>query len=125
MDPGGRVAISGFYDDVREPSPARREEIARFPFDAERFAAEIGIDGLVGEAGYSPLERLWLRPTCEVNGISGGYAGEGAKTVIPAAATAKLSFRLVPDLTPDRVDRLLGAHFAGLALPGVRLECGG
>jgi acetylornithine deacetylase/succinyl-diaminopimelate desuccinylase-like protein len=122
MGPGGRVALSGFYDDVRDASPARRQEIARFPFDAERFASEIGIDHLVGEKGYAPLERLWLRPTCEVNGITGGYAGEGAKTVIPSTALAKVSFRLVPDQTPDGVERLLREHLRGLAMPEVRLE---
>jgi acetylornithine deacetylase/succinyl-diaminopimelate desuccinylase-like protein len=122
VDPGGRVAIPGFYDDVREPSPARREELARFPFEEERFASDSGIDVLSGEEGYTALERLWLRPTCEVNGIFGGYTGEGAKTVIPSAAAAKVSFRLVPDQTPERVERLLLTHLASLALPGVRID---
>jgi acetylornithine deacetylase/succinyl-diaminopimelate desuccinylase-like protein len=121
-DSGGRIAISGFYDDVQKPSPTRREELARFPFDEGRFAAEVGIEALVGENGYTALERLWLRPTCEVNGLLSGYTGEGAKTVIPAASTAKLSFRLVPDQTPERVEQLLRAHLSGLRLPGIQLE---
>ena len=119
QDATGMVTIPRFYDDVRVPSPARREELARLAFDGRGFAAEIGIDALVGEAGYTPLERLWLRPTCEVNGLSGGYAGEGAKTVIPASARAKLSFRLVPEQTPERVEALLRDHVARLAIPGV------
>jgi acetylornithine deacetylase/succinyl-diaminopimelate desuccinylase-like protein len=122
VDPRGRVALPGFYDDVREPTPARRQEIARLPFDEERFASEIGIESLTGEAGYGPLERLWLRPTCEVNGFVSGYVGEGAKTVIPASALAKVSFRLVPDQTPARVEQLLRQHLAHLAIPGVSLE---
>ena len=121
-DATGRVAIPGFYDDVREPSQARRQELARLPFDEGRFASEIGIGSLTGEEGYGPLERLWLRPTCEVNGIVGGYTGEGAKTVIPSTATAKVSFRLVPDQTPERVERRLRDHFARLGIPGVSFE---
>ena len=121
-DGSGRVAIPGFYDDVREPSPARRAEIARLRFDEVHLASEIGIDALTGEEGYSPLERLWLRPTCEVNGLWGGYTGEGAKTVIPSAARAKVSVRLVPDQTPERVERLLRGHLERLAIPGVSLD---
>ena len=118
----GRVAIAGFYDDVREPSPARLEEIARLGFDEAGFAAEIGIESLSGEAGFGALERLWLRPTCEVNGIAGGYAGEGAKTVIPSTAFAKVSFRLVAEQTPERVERQLREHLDRLRIPGVRLD---
>jgi acetylornithine deacetylase/succinyl-diaminopimelate desuccinylase-like protein len=122
LDSHGRVAIPRFYEDVLEPPQTRREEIARLPFDEERFASEIGIDSLTGEEGYQPLERLWLRPTCEVNGLFGGYVGEGAKTVIPSTATAKVSFRLVPNQTPEGVQQLLQEHLAALAIPGVSLE---
>ena len=115
LEANGRVAIPGFYDDVREPSPTRRQEMARLPFNEGLFASDIGIGGLTGEDGYGPLERIWLRPTCEVNGIVGGYTGEGAKTVIPSAALAKVSFRLVPDQTPERVERLLRDHLARLS----------
>jgi acetylornithine deacetylase/succinyl-diaminopimelate desuccinylase-like protein len=119
QDPTGVVTIPGFYDDVRPPSPARREELARLAFDGKDFAAGIGIEALVGEPGYTPLERLWLRPTCEVNGLEGGYTGEGAKTVIPSTARAKVSFRLVPEQTPERVEKLLRDHLARLVIPGV------
>jgi len=119
---GGEIAIEGFYDDVRPPPAGRRREIARLPFEERSFAATAGVETLAGEAGFSPLERIWLRPTCEVNGILGGYTGEGAKTVIPSTAVAKLSFRLVPDQTPEQVERLLREHLARVPEPGVRVE---
>jgi acetylornithine deacetylase/succinyl-diaminopimelate desuccinylase-like protein len=122
VDDEGRVAIGGFYDDVRAPTAARRGEIASLPFDGAGVAAAAGLDALTGESGYSPLERMWLRPTCEVNGISGGYAGEGAKTIIPAAALAKVSFRLVPDQTPEGVERLLRLHLQNVVARGVRFD---
>ncbi|MGH7515105.1 MAG: dipeptidase [Gemmatimonadales bacterium] len=122
VDVSGRVTMPGFYDDVRPPSRTRRQEIAGLAFDERRFASEIGIESLAGEEGYGALERLWLRPTCEVNGICGGYTGEGAKTVIPATAVAKVSFRLVADQTPERVEQQLRDHLAGLAIPGVRVD---
>ena len=121
QDGKGCVAIAGFYEDVREPSPARRAELAQLRFDERRFASEIGIDTMTGEEGYSPLERLWIRPTCEVNGFWGGYTGEGAKTVIPSTAQAKVSFRLVPDQTPEGVEQQLRGHLERLAIPGVSL----
>jgi acetylornithine deacetylase/succinyl-diaminopimelate desuccinylase-like protein len=122
VDAEGRVAIGGFYDDVRAPPAERRREIASLPFDSVGFAAGAGLDALTGESGYGPLERLWLRPTCELNGISGGYAGEGAKTIIPAAALAKLSFRLVPDQTPERIEQLLRRYIESVVVPGVRFD---
>jgi acetylornithine deacetylase/succinyl-diaminopimelate desuccinylase-like protein len=122
VDHEGRVTIAGFYDDVRAPAPDRRRELAALPFDEIDFAAGAGLDVLTGESGYGPLERLWLRPTCEVHGISGGYTGQGAKTIIPAAALAKVSFRLVADQTPERVERLLRDHVERLDIPGVRFE---
>lgn len=122
QDGKGRVAIAGFYQDVREPSPARRKELAQLRFSERRFASEIGLDALTGEDGYGPLERLWLRPTCEVNGLWGGYTGEGAKTVIPSTAQAKVSFRLVPDQTPEGVEQRLRGHLERLAIPDVSLD---
>jgi len=122
VDGEGRVTLAGFYEDVRAPAPERRREVATLPFDEVGFAASAGLDALTGDGSYAPLERLWLRPTCELNGISGGYAGEGAKTIIPAAALAKVSFRLVADQTPERVERLLRDYLASVAIPGVRFE---
>ncbi len=119
-DEAGRVAIEGFYDDVLEWDPATREAIRSLPFDEEELRKEAGVEALGGEAGYSALERLWIRPTCDVNGLLAGYTGEGAKTVLPARAMAKLSFRLVPEQEPGRVRELLEAHLERVAPAGVR-----
>lgn len=117
--PDGRVAIPGFYDAVREWEATVRTQIRTLPFDEEAFRHETGAPSLGGEAGYSVLERIWTRPTCEVNGLLSGYTGEGAKTVLPARAMAKVSFRLVPDQDPDEVERLLRAHLAAVQPAGV------
>ena len=111
----GSIAIPGFYDDVMEWDEETRTAIAALPFDVDEFKAEVGAPGLDGESGFSILERLWIRPTCDVNGILCGYTGEGAKTVLPARAMAKVSFRLVPNQNPDRVAELLRAHVAKVA----------
>jgi acetylornithine deacetylase/succinyl-diaminopimelate desuccinylase-like protein len=100
-DAQGRVQIPGFYDDVREVEEAR--EWAELPFDESDFLAGAGLTRPFGEAGRSTLERIWSRPTCDINGIWGGYTGPGSKTVIPAEASAKLSCRLVPDQDPQRI----------------------
>jgi acetylornithine deacetylase/succinyl-diaminopimelate desuccinylase-like protein len=118
----GRIEIAGFYDDVRELTAERRSRLAELPFDERRFASEVGVGSLVGEGGPGPLERLWHRPSCDVNGIFGGYTGEGSKTVIPGTARAKVSFRLVPDQTPARVEQQLREHLARLDVPGVTFE---
>ena len=110
MDEKGRITIPGFYDDVMEWDLDTREAIHALPFDLDGFVKEVGAPGLNGEQGYSLLERLWIRPTCDVNGILCGYTGEGAKTVLPARAMAKVSFRLVPNQSPQRVRELLVAH---------------
>src|SRR5690606_15101479 len=89
-DDRGRVAIEGFYDDVRAWEPEVREAIASLPWDDAAFRDEVGVPALAGEEGYGTLERLWTRPTCDVNGLLCGYTGEGAKTVLPARATAKV-----------------------------------
>ena len=111
-DHQGRIAIPGFYDDVMEWDEKTRADIRSLPFDVSGFEAEVGAPGFNGEAGYTLLERLWIRPTCDVNGILCGYTGEGAKTVLPARAMAKVSFRLVPNQTPERVKELLEAHLS-------------
>lgn len=108
----GSVAIPGFYDDVMEWDEKTRDAIRDLPFDLAGFMEEVGAPGLSGEAGFSLLERLWIRPTCDVNGLLCGYTGEGAKTVLPARAMAKVSFRLVPNQTPARVAELLKDHLA-------------
>ena len=102
-DRGGRVKIPGFYDDVRPLSDAERAEFARLPFNERRYRNDLGAPKLFGERGYTTLERLWGRPTFEVNGMLSGFTGDGAKTVIPAVAMAKVSMRLVPDQDPDKI----------------------
>ncbi|MGI8725131.1 MAG: M20/M25/M40 family metallo-hydrolase [Methyloceanibacter sp.] len=102
-DADGRVAIPGFYDDVKEPPAAQREQWRALGFDSDGFLGAIGLTEPAGERGLTVLEQLWSRPTAEINGIFGGYTGPGTKTVIPAKATAKLSFRLVPDQNPRKI----------------------
>ncbi len=121
-DSDERVAIEGFYDGVREWDEETRRAIRELPSREESLLRETGARGLTGERGYSPLERLWIRPTCEVNGILSGYVKEGAKTVIPAEAMAKISFRLVPDQDPEEVARLLRAHVTQVTPPEVETE---
>jgi acetylornithine deacetylase/succinyl-diaminopimelate desuccinylase-like protein len=121
-DGEGRIAIEGFYDDVLEWDAETRAQIAALPHTDEAFAAELEVDELSGEAGFGTLERLWIRPTCDVCGILCGYTGEGAKTVLPNHAMAKVSFRLVPDQSPDRVRELLEAHVAAVEPAGVTVE---
>ncbi|MGH7665147.1 MAG: dipeptidase [Gemmatimonadaceae bacterium] len=118
-DDHGRVTIPGFYDAVREWEPEARERISRLPFSDEQFLAEVGAPALGGETGYSTLERLWTRPTCEVNGLLSGYTGEGAKTVLPATAMAKVSCRLVPDQEPVEIERFMDEHVRSIAPDGV------
>jgi acetylornithine deacetylase/succinyl-diaminopimelate desuccinylase-like protein len=120
-DTDGRVAIPGFYDAVREWPASVRAQMRTLPFDAEQLRAEVGASALGGEAGYNELERLWTRPTCEVNGLLSGYTGEGAKTVLPAKAMAKVSCRLVPDQDPKTIEALIRAHVERVTPPGVSI----
>jgi acetylornithine deacetylase/succinyl-diaminopimelate desuccinylase-like protein len=106
-DREGRVQLQGFYDDVAELSPAERRAWAELSFDEAGFLGEIGLKRSVGEAGYTALERIWARPTCDVNGIWGGYTGPGFKTVIASEAGAKLSFRTVPRQDPAKIAQAL------------------
>jgi acetylornithine deacetylase/succinyl-diaminopimelate desuccinylase-like protein len=118
-DEKGHVAIPGFYDAVDEWDPQARGAIRDLPFDENAFRAEVGAAMLGGELGYTTLERIWMRPTCEVNGLLSGYTGEGAKTVLPAKAMAKVSCRLVPDQDPAEIERLMKAHVARVSPRGV------
>jgi len=119
-DAQSRVAIPGFYDAVRAWPSHVREQMRGLPFEEESFRAETGAPALGGESGYTVLERLWIRPTCEVNGLLSGYTGEGAKTVLPSKAMAKVSCRLVPDQDPVAIERVMRAHVERVAPPGVR-----
>jgi acetylornithine deacetylase/succinyl-diaminopimelate desuccinylase-like protein len=114
----GLVAVPGFYDGVAELTPQQRAEIAAVDFDDDAYAAELGVPGLHGEPGYSTLERLWMRPTLEINGITGG----GPYTVIPHVASAHVTCRLVPGQRPAAVLDAIRAHLAGAPTPGVRVE---
>jgi acetylornithine deacetylase/succinyl-diaminopimelate desuccinylase-like protein len=119
-DEHGRIAITGFYDDVDEWSAVVRAGFAALPFDEVSFRTDVGAPDLGGEPGYSIVERTWVRPTCEVNGLLSGYTGEGAKTVLPATAMAKVSCRLVPNQTPTKIEALLRAHVDRVCPPGVK-----
>jgi acetylornithine deacetylase/succinyl-diaminopimelate desuccinylase-like protein len=114
-DKGGRIKIPGFYDAVRPLTDEERAEWKRLPFNETRYRKELGAPKLFGESGYTTLERVWARPTFEVNGLLAGFTGEGAKTVIPATAMAKISMRLVPDQDPDRVAELFEAYLKKVA----------
>lgn len=117
----GRIEIPGFYDKVRPLEDWERQEFAALGFDLEAYRSEIGVPEVWGEEGYTTLERVWGRPTCDVNGIFGGYQGAGAKTVLPAWAGAKVSMRLVPDQDPQEIADLFRAHVAAVAPPGVEV----
>jgi acetylornithine deacetylase/succinyl-diaminopimelate desuccinylase-like protein len=120
-DADGRVAVDGFYDDVRALPPEEREALAALPFDAQGFVASTGSPAAAGESGYSLLERLWTRPTLDVNGMWSGFLGEGSKTIIPAYAAAKLSARLVPYQDPQRVLAAVTRHLERRCPDTVRL----
>ena len=118
----GEILIPGIYDDVR-PVPAEElEGWKNLPFDEAALMKSVEVSALPGEPGYSVLERLWARPTLEINGIWGGFSGEGQKTVLPAKAGAKISLRLVPDQEPDQIFELVRNHILLLDLPGVTVK---
>ncbi len=120
-DSEGRILVKGFFDGVEPLTEALRREIGAVPFDAGAYMAEIGIDALVGEPGYTTHERAWARPTLEINGIGGGYQGDGTKTVIPARAHAKITCRLVANQDPGAVVDRLEEHLLRHSPPGARV----
>lgn len=122
-DENGHITVEGFYDDVDELSDEERAEMAKVPFDLEAYKKSIGINDIQGEKGYLTNERNSIRPTLDVNGIWGGYIGEGAKTVIPSYAQAKISMRLVPSQNPDKITDLFVEHFKKIAPKSVEVTC--
>jgi acetylornithine deacetylase/succinyl-diaminopimelate desuccinylase-like protein len=121
-DRDGRVKIPGFYDDVRLLSDEERAEWRKLPFSESRYRKALGTPKLSGESGYSTLERVWGRPTFEINGLRSGFTGDGAKTVLPATAMAKVSMRLVPDQDPERIGDLFETHLKKICSKTVDLK---
>jgi acetylornithine deacetylase/succinyl-diaminopimelate desuccinylase-like protein len=121
-DETGKITIPGFYDKVIELSDEERTEMAKAPFSHEAYCKALDIEETMGEAGYSTMERGSIRPTLDVNGMWGGYTGEGAKTVIASQAFAKISMRLVPDQDPEEITNLFLTHFESIAPKGTRVK---
>jgi acetylornithine deacetylase/succinyl-diaminopimelate desuccinylase-like protein len=121
-DDAGRITVPGFYDAVLPLRDDERRAIASLPFHEDEWLRSTGAPAVWGESGYSTLERIWARPTLDVCGIQGGFLGDGAKTILPARASAKVSCRLVPDQEPDDIARKLAEHFHRMAPPGVRVR---
>jgi len=121
-DKGGRIKIPGFYDAVVDLTPEEKAEFAKLPFNEKRWAKEIGLPKPFGESGFSTLERKWARPTFEVNGLLAGFTGEGAKTVIPAVAMAKVSMRLVPNQDPATTGKQFEAYLKKIAPKTVEVK---
>ncbi|RMF03385.1 MAG: dipeptidase [Bacteroidetes bacterium] len=121
MDDDNRITIPGFYDEVEEVSAEERAKMNEAPFDLSAYMEDLGIAAVRGEAGYTTIERTSIRPTLDVNGIWGGYTGEGAKTVLPSKAYAKISMRLVPRQHPDKITKLFKQHFEAIAPPEVKV----
>ena len=124
-DKNGRVAIPGYYDEVKPLSAYERRELKRLPYKESEYRKFLGVPKLFGEKGYTPVEQRSARPTLEINGLTSGYQGEGSKTIIPAWARAKLNLRLVPNQKPARIDSLLRKHLKKLCPPTVKMEIKG
>jgi acetylornithine deacetylase/succinyl-diaminopimelate desuccinylase-like protein len=121
-DENGRVTIPGFYDKVAELSKTEREALNKAPFDLNEYKKELGIEEVTGENGFTTVERTGIRPTLDVNGIWGGYTGEGAKTVLPSKASAKISMRLVPNQVSSEITALFTKHFNSIAPKHVKVK---
>jgi acetylornithine deacetylase/succinyl-diaminopimelate desuccinylase-like protein len=121
-DENNKITIPGFYDDVLVSSAEERAEMAKRPYNEKDFKDSIDIDSIAGEAGFTTHERLGIRPSLDVNGIWGGYTGEGAKTILPSKAFAKISMRLVPDQDSGRIAKMFEDHFKSIAPSGVRVK---
>lgn len=119
--PDGKITVDGFFDSVVELTADDRAQIAAVPFDEAKYLTDLGVDAPFGEPGYTSVERAWARPTLEINGIFGGFQGEGVKTVLPSEAHAKITCRLVADQDPNRIYTTIAAHVARHAPPGVRV----
>lgn len=121
-DENNHITIPGFYDDVVEATPEERKKLAAAPFEEAAYKEDLGVNALWGEKGYTTNERTGIRPTLELNGIWGGYIGEGSKTVLPSKATAKISARLVPNQQSGKITKLLMEHFTRIAPAGVKVK---
>lgn len=121
-DNNGKIKIPGFYDDVVNLTKKEKENFKKLPFSEKQYAKALGVKELKGEKGYTTLERVWARPTLDCNGIFGGFTGEGAKTVLPSKATAKISMRLVPDQDPKKIAKLFKSYLNKIAPKSVKVE---
>ena len=121
-DKDNRITIPGFYDDIIDLNQQERIELNKTPFDLNEYKKDLGIDEISGETGYTTLERTGIRPTVELNGIWGGYTGEGSKTVLPSKASAKISMRLVPNQKTDKITSLFTEYFKKIAPPTVKVK---
>lgn len=121
-DKNNHITIPGFYDDVIECSKKERAEMAKRPFDRGKFMKSLRVNDLAGENGYSDTERIGIRPTLDINGIWGGFTGDGTKTILPSKAYAKISMRLVPDQNAEKIARLFENHFISIAPSGVKAK---
>jgi acetylornithine deacetylase/succinyl-diaminopimelate desuccinylase-like protein len=121
-DSDGRIQVPGFYDDVEPLTDRERSEYGALPLADAEFMQSVGVEGMFGEIGYTSLERRWARPTCDINGLTSGYQGEGAKTVLPAKASAKFSFRLVPNQDPAKITKSLRTFLEQRLPPGITME---
>ncbi|MBM3919784.1 MAG: dipeptidase [Sphingomonadales bacterium] len=121
-DENRHITIPGFYDDVLETSAEDRDAMSRIPFDIEEYKTDLNVNDVLGEKGFSTIERTGIRPTLDVNGIWGGYTGEGSKTVLPSKAYAKISMRLVPNQSSEAITELFKNHFESIAPAGIKVE---